>query len=80
MLEALAPVDTLPVGYRTELGGSLLSWLREVAAEDADQVRWRFRSVKFPGRPHLILAAATRWDEVVNNTFSMLVTIRHRET
>jgi hypothetical protein len=79
MLDALAAVDTLPVGYRAELGKTLLSWLHEVAAEDPDQVRWRFRQVQFPDRPHLIFATATRWDEAVHNAFSMLITIRHQE-
>lgn len=62
MLDALAAVDTLPVGQRADLGRTLMSWLHEVAAEEADQVRWRFRQVQFPDRPHLIFAAATRWD------------------
>jgi hypothetical protein len=79
MLDAVAAVDTLPVGYRAELGKTLLSWLHEVAAEDTDQVRWRFRQVQFPDRPHLIFAAATRWNKAVHNAFSMLVTIRHQE-
>ena len=79
MLDALAAVDTLPVGQRADLGRTLMSWLHEVAGEEADHVRWRFRQVQFPDRPPLIFAAATRWDEAVHNAFQMLVTLRHQQ-
>lgn len=79
MLEALAAVDTLAVGYRTEIGRTLLSWLHDVTRVGPEETRWRFRRVAFPHRPHLIFAAATRWDEAINSAFSMYVALRHEE-
>lgn len=79
MLECLAAVDTLSVGYRTEMGGTLLSWLHDVTRVGLEETRWRFRRVNFPDRPQLIFAAATRWDEAINSAFSMYVALRHEE-
>jgi hypothetical protein len=79
MLEALGAIDTLAVGYRTELGATLLDWLHDVSQVGPDEVIWRLRRVAFPDRPHLIFAAATRWNEAVNYAFSMYVALRHDE-
>lgn len=79
MLEVLAAVDTLAVSYRGELGRDLMSWLRQAADDPPDEVRWRFRHVQFPDRPYLLFAVASRWNEAVHNSFSMLVTLRHQQ-
>jgi hypothetical protein len=79
MLDVLAAVDTLAVGYRGELGETLLSWLDETKDQVDSDVRWRIRSVKFPNRPHLVFAVASRWNEAIGNGFSMLVTLRHQQ-
>ena len=79
MLDILAAVDTLPVGYRAELGNTLMAWLHDVLDADPDDTRWRIRSFKAPTGPHLIFAAATGWDPAVQNGFSMLVTLRHQQ-
>ena len=79
MIEVLGAVDTLPVGYRTELGETLMSWLHDVINVADDHTRWRFRHMEDADRPHLIFAAASRWDKAVHWGFMGYVTLRHQQ-
>lgn len=78
-LEVLAAIDALPVGYRTELGELLMGWLKEVADDRRDGIVWRLRRIESADRPHLIFAAANKFDDAVQGAFGMLVALRHRQ-
>jgi hypothetical protein len=79
ILEVLAAIDTLAVGYRSELGKDLLSWMADMKDTSHSDVRWHLRRVNFPERPHLIFGAANQWNQAVREAFSWFVEIRHQQ-
>lgn len=79
MLEVLAGVDAVPVGYRAELGRTILRWLSEVAEVPDPAVKWRFRLHTWPGRPFIVFAAASRHNTHVQTGFVGYISLRHQE-
>lgn len=79
MLEILAALDAMPVGYRAELGRTLVDWLDEVATVRKPAIMWRFRVHSWPDRPLLLFAAASRHEPLVQTAFSAWVSLRHQE-
>jgi hypothetical protein len=79
VLDVLGAIDAAPVAHRAELGRVILTWLNEVLPGPADEVRWRFRRLMHPDRPHLIFGAASRFDAVVQEAFWSLVSLRHQQ-
>jgi hypothetical protein len=79
VLDILGAIDAAPVAHRAELGRVILAWLDEVLHGPADEVRWRFRRLMFPDRPHLIFGAASRFDAMVQEAFESLVSLRHQQ-
>jgi hypothetical protein len=78
-LEVLAAIDTLAIGYRSELGRTLISWLGKSEFDPPGEVLWRVRRLQFPDRPYLIFAVASRWTEAVKHGFNTLITLRHQQ-
>lgn len=78
-LNLLAAIDSLPVGYRAELGADILRWMDQVAAVPDPEITWRFRSIVWPGRPYLLFGAATRFSESVQAEFGDYVALRHQQ-
>jgi hypothetical protein len=79
VLDILGAIDAAPVAHRAELGRVILAWLDEMLHAPADEVRWRFRRLMFPDRPHLIFGAASRFDAMVQEAFGSLVSLRHQQ-
>lgn len=79
MIEILAAVDTLEVGYRSELGRDILSWMHDLARAQDDQVQWHFRHINGVGRVNLIFAATTRYDEANRAYFATFISLRHQQ-
>lgn len=78
-LDALAALDSIPVAYRAELGSDILRWMAEVAAVPDPGHTWRFRNIPWPGRPYLLLGAATRFSAAVERVFGDYVSLRHQQ-
>jgi hypothetical protein len=79
VLEILAAIDAAPVAYRAELGRDILSWLQEMPAVPVGEVRWRFRRLMWPDRPHLIFGAAPRFNAVIQDAWESLIRLRHQQ-
>ena len=67
------------MAYRAELGRDILSWLSGMVDTPGDDVRWQFRKMSWPERPHLIFGAASRFSEVIREAFESLVSLRHQQ-
>ncbi len=79
-LRVLATIDSLPLGYRTELGRLLIDALAEVRRTPDDQVRWKFRTFRAElGQPQLGFGVCSRLDEVTGDAFRSWVLLRHFE-
>lgn len=79
VLEVLAAIDGAPLAYRAELGRDILEWLSEMPSVPQGEVRWRFRRMAWPGRPHLIFGAAPRFSDLIQEAFGAYVQLRHQE-
>lgn len=79
-LRVLATIDSLPIGYRTELGRLLVDALAEVRHTPDDHVRWKFRTFRAElGQPQLGFGVCSRLDEVTEDNFRSWVLLRHFE-
>jgi hypothetical protein len=78
-LDAIAAVDAVPVGVRLDLAESVLKWLDDVAETEEGVTRWWFRRMIWPDRPYVIFGAATRHNELVADSFSAYVSLRHQQ-
>lgn len=78
-LDTIAAVDAVPVGVRLDLAEAVLKWLDDVAKEEEGTTRWWFRRMIWPDRPYLIFGAATRHNQVVADSFSSYVSLRHQQ-
>jgi len=80
LLDALAELDRLPVGYRGEIGQFLIDALKEVAQVEPDETLWRLRSLRGPaGRAHLAFGAASMFSDHHQGAFSMWVQLKHHD-
>lgn len=77
----LASLDSLPVGYRTELGRFLLDALAVTAAEaEAGTTAWRMRTfIAGPAWDQLGFAACSALTEDTRAAFSAWLRLRHHE-
>lgn len=78
-LDVLAAVDTMPVGYRTELGRLLLGWLRRARQVPPGHIRWDVRRYLGADTPQLIFATASYFSANVQTAFGLLVRLRHQQ-
>jgi hypothetical protein len=80
LINVLSTIDTLPVGYRTELGQFLLATLRSAADTAPDGVSWRFRIInRGLDLPLLGFGVCSRFDATVRAAFQWWVLLRHHE-
>ena len=76
----LSDLDRLPVPARTEWGRLLLDMLHDVPQVPDDHCKWRFRRMlDEDGTRQLIVGAATRFDPVIQASFSAYIQLRHHE-
>ncbi|MBK3646834.1 hypothetical protein [Streptomyces sp. MBT33] len=76
----LSDLDRLPVSARAEWGHLLLDMLRDVPQVPEGHCKWRFRRMlDEAGNRQIIVGAATRFDRVVQASFSAYVQLRHHE-
>ncbi|WP_143203824.1 hypothetical protein [Streptomyces sp. CB02400] len=76
----LSDFDRLPVPARAEWGHLLLDMLRDVPEVPDEHCKWRFRRLlEEDGARQLIVGAATRFDPIVQASFSAYVQLRHHE-
>ncbi|GAA3381099.1 hypothetical protein GCM10020367_71020 [Streptomyces sannanensis] len=76
----LSDLDRLPVSARAEWGHLLLDMLRDVPRVPDEHCKWRFRrTLDEDGTRQLIVGAATRFDAVIQASFSAYVQLRHHE-
>ncbi|MFB8087193.1 hypothetical protein [Streptomyces sp. NPDC055992] len=76
----LSDLDRLPVSARAEWGRLLLDMLRDVPHVPDEHCKWRFRRMlDQDGTRQLIVGAATRFDSVIQASFSANVQLRHHE-
>lgn len=76
----LSDLDRLPVSASAEWGRLLLDMLRDVPQVPDEHCKWRFRRMlDADGTRQLIVGAATRFDPVVQASFSAYVQLRHHE-
>jgi hypothetical protein len=74
-LDILAAIDTMAVGFRSELGRLLVTWLAEVSHVPS----WRSRLYVREQPPYLIFAAGTNCDEKMLKIFQCHVASQHLE-
>ena len=80
LIHVLSTIDTLPVGYRTELGRFLLAALRSAADTTPDSVSWQFRIInRGLDVPLLGFGVCSRFDATVRAAFQSWVLRRHHE-
>lgn len=76
----LASLDSLPVGYRTDLGRFLLDALATVAGAEAGTTAWRMRTfVAGPDRDQLGFAVCSALTDHTRAAFSAWLRLRHHE-
>lgn len=76
----LSDLDRLPVSARTEWGELLLDMLDDVPDAADDESKWRFRrKLDSDGKRQLILGCTTRFNDVIQASFSDYVLLRHHE-
>lgn len=76
----LASIDSLPIGYRTELGQLLIEGLSEVRQAAAGDTMWKFRTFRAElGQPQLGFGVCSRFDEAMQEAFRSWVFLRHHE-
>jgi hypothetical protein len=77
----LASIDSLPVGYRTELGRLLLDSLHEARQPiNMGHPWWRMRTfLAGPDRDQLGFAVCSISNEAIRNAFSTWLYLRHHE-
>lgn len=78
-LDVLGVLDSVQVGYRAELGFTMLDFLAFVQDAPDDYLAWRLRSLRWPDRPLVLIGAASRFDELVEGAFRDWVSLRHQE-
>jgi hypothetical protein len=77
-LQALADIDSLPVGFRTEFGEKLREMLSDVAA--TDDIKWRFRRLLGNGMVQLIFGACSKeHDQMIVTAAQSYVELRHHQ-
>jgi hypothetical protein len=74
-LDILAAIDTMAVGFRSELGRLLVTWLAEVSRVPS----WRSRLYVGEKPPYLIFATGTNCDEKALRIFQCHVASMHLE-
>ncbi|MEU1003767.1 hypothetical protein [Streptomyces tibetensis] len=78
--QVLASLDSLPVGYRTELGRFLLDALDTVTGAEQGTTAWRMRTfVAGPGWDQLGFAACSALTDHTRSAFSAWLQLRHHE-
>jgi hypothetical protein len=76
----LSDLDRLPVSARAEWGRLLMDMLRDVPQVPDEHCKWRFRRMlDEDGTRQLIVGAATRFDPVIQASFSAYIQLRHHE-
>ena len=78
-LDSIASVDAVPVGVRLDLAEAVLKWLDDVAKTEEGTTRWWFRRMIWPDRPYLIFGAASRHNELIAESFSAYISLRHQQ-
>lgn len=78
-LDSIAAIDAVPVGVRLGLAEALLKWLDDIGNTEDGTTRWWFRRMIWPDRPYLIFGAASRLDQLIADSFSAYVTLRHQQ-
>lgn len=79
-LRLLATIDSLPIGYRTELGWLLIDALAEARRTPEETTRWKFRTFRAElGQPQLGFGVCSRLDDVTRDAFRSWVLLRHHE-
>ncbi|MEV8247486.1 hypothetical protein AB0R01_27525 [Streptomyces rochei] len=79
-ITVLSDLDRLPVPARAEWGHLLLDMLRDVPEVPDEHCKWHFRRLlEDDGARQLIVGAATRFDPIVQASFSAYVQLRHHE-
>ncbi|MEW1913628.1 hypothetical protein AB0442_35265 [Kitasatospora sp. NPDC085895] len=77
-LQALADIDSLPVGFRTELGEKLQEMLADVAS--VKTIKWRMRRLLDSGMLQLIFGACSReLDDGIAAAAESYVQLRHHQ-
>lgn len=78
--EVLAALDTVPVGYREELGTDIMKWMDEARAVPEETLGWHFRNISYTGRPYLLFGACSKpYSENLGGTFRDYVSLRHQQ-
>jgi hypothetical protein len=78
-LRVLAELDKLEVASRTSLGQHLIAMLEELADIPAQHVKVQHRRFFFGQGRQLCFSVASRFDELVQATFSAWVQLRHHD-
>jgi len=78
-LRVLAELDKLEVASRTSLGQHLIGMLEELADTPAEHVKMQHRRFFFGQGRQLCFSVASRFDELVQATFSAWVQLRHHD-
>jgi hypothetical protein len=78
-LDSIAAIDAVPVGVRLDLAEALMKWLDDMGDTEEGTTRWWFRRMIWPDRPYLIFGAASRHDQLIADSFSAYVTLRHQQ-
>jgi hypothetical protein len=78
--EVLAAIDTVPVGYREELGTDILKWIEEARAVPDETLGWHFRNISYTGRPYLLFGVCSKpYTENLGDTYRDYVSLRHQQ-
>ncbi len=78
-LRVLSELDKLEVASRTSLGQYLIAMLEELVDNPAQDVNMQHRRFFFGQGRQLCFSVASRFDELVQATFSAWVRLRHRD-
>jgi hypothetical protein len=80
LLEVLACVDSMPVGYRAQLGRVVLEWFEKLAKLPPNGgITWFFRGMIWQERPYLLIGAANRYSSILVDALSNFVALRHQQ-
>ncbi len=77
VLAVLAAIDAAPITQRSEMGRTMVNWLRELSKlPPSGGVTWRFRNHFWPERPYLLFGAANK---LVQEGFNAFLVLRHQQ-
>lgn len=79
-LQALAAIDSLPVGHRTDLGRFLLDGLHAARQAGPDTTSWKLRTFRSTTRvPQLGFGVCSAFTELTQQAFNSWLLLRHHE-